>query len=146
VDHLPDPLLLRKSGSARDRTRTTGSVARDTDNWTTEEVILADMYINFGRNSGLRVQGRIECYSEALVIAWRQMSDESYITPQLPSNVCTASCSDRCSQPDKNCCNPHIVYCISAEEACTLLISSVRGNHRASINLQRQDNTFTFPT
>jgi hypothetical protein len=29
VDPVPDPLLLRKSGSAGNRTRTLGSVARD---------------------------------------------------------------------------------------------------------------------
>jgi hypothetical protein len=31
VDPVPDPLLLRKSGSARTRTRTSGSVARNSD-------------------------------------------------------------------------------------------------------------------
>jgi hypothetical protein len=31
VDPVPDPLLLRKSGSARNRTRTSGSVARNSD-------------------------------------------------------------------------------------------------------------------
>jgi hypothetical protein len=31
VDPVPDPLLLRKSGSARNRTQTSGSVARNSD-------------------------------------------------------------------------------------------------------------------
>jgi hypothetical protein len=31
VDPVPDPLLLRKSGSAENRTRTSGSVARNSD-------------------------------------------------------------------------------------------------------------------
>jgi hypothetical protein len=34
----PDPLLLRKSGSAGNRTRTSGSVARKSDYYTTEVV------------------------------------------------------------------------------------------------------------
>jgi hypothetical protein len=34
----PDPLLLRKSGSGGNRTRTSGSVARTSDHWTTETV------------------------------------------------------------------------------------------------------------
>jgi hypothetical protein len=36
VDSVPDPLLLRKSGSAGNRTRTSGSVARNFDPYTTE--------------------------------------------------------------------------------------------------------------
>jgi hypothetical protein len=32
VDPVPDPLPLRKSGSAGNRTRTSGSVARNSDN------------------------------------------------------------------------------------------------------------------
>jgi hypothetical protein len=31
VDPVPDPLLLRKSGSAENRTQTSGSVARNSD-------------------------------------------------------------------------------------------------------------------
>jgi hypothetical protein len=33
VDPVPDPLLLRKSGNAGNRTRTFGSVARNSDHW-----------------------------------------------------------------------------------------------------------------
>jgi hypothetical protein len=38
VDPVPDPLVLRKSGSDGNRTRTSGSVARNSDHWTTEAV------------------------------------------------------------------------------------------------------------
>jgi hypothetical protein len=38
VDPLPDPLLLRKYGSAENRTRTYGSVARNSDHYTREAV------------------------------------------------------------------------------------------------------------
>jgi hypothetical protein len=39
VDPVPDPLLLREFVSARDRTRTSGSVARNSDHYTTEAVL-----------------------------------------------------------------------------------------------------------
>jgi hypothetical protein len=39
VDPVPDPLLLRKSGSAQNLTRTLGSVARNSDHYTTEALI-----------------------------------------------------------------------------------------------------------
>jgi hypothetical protein len=38
MDPVPDPLLLRKSGSARNRTRTSGYVARNSDHNTREAV------------------------------------------------------------------------------------------------------------
>jgi hypothetical protein len=38
VEPVPDPLLLKKCGSAGNRTRTSGSVARNSDHWTTEPV------------------------------------------------------------------------------------------------------------
>jgi hypothetical protein len=40
VDHVPDPLLLRKSGSARNRSGISGSVARNSDHWTTETALI----------------------------------------------------------------------------------------------------------
>jgi hypothetical protein len=40
VDPVPDPLLLRKSGSAGNLTRTSGSAVRNSDYWTTEAVPL----------------------------------------------------------------------------------------------------------
>jgi hypothetical protein len=39
VDPVPDPLLLRKSGSGGNRTRTSGSVARNPHHYPTEAVI-----------------------------------------------------------------------------------------------------------
>jgi hypothetical protein len=39
VDPVPDPLLLRNSGSAGNRTRTSGSVARNSDHQTAEAVL-----------------------------------------------------------------------------------------------------------
>jgi hypothetical protein len=39
VDRVPDPLLFRKSGSAGNRTRTSGSVAKNSDYLTTEAVL-----------------------------------------------------------------------------------------------------------
>jgi hypothetical protein len=38
VDPVPDSLLLRKSGSVGNRTRISGSVARNSDHWTTAAV------------------------------------------------------------------------------------------------------------
>jgi hypothetical protein len=38
VDPAPDPLLLRKSGIAGNRTRNSGSVAKNSDHYTTEAV------------------------------------------------------------------------------------------------------------
>jgi hypothetical protein len=38
VDPVPDPLLLIISGSAGNRIRTSGSVARNSDHWATEAV------------------------------------------------------------------------------------------------------------
>jgi hypothetical protein len=39
VDPVSDPLLLRISGSSGNRTRTSGSVARNPDHYTTEETV-----------------------------------------------------------------------------------------------------------
>jgi hypothetical protein len=39
VDPVPDPALLRKSGSAGNQTLTSGSVARNSDHYTIEAVI-----------------------------------------------------------------------------------------------------------
>jgi hypothetical protein len=50
VDHVPDPLLLRKSGSAGNRIRTSGSVARNSDHWTTEVVNLNIIITNCKKN------------------------------------------------------------------------------------------------
>jgi hypothetical protein len=58
VDSVPDPLFLRKSGSAGNRTWTSGSVAKNSDYQTTEAVaydIRLQLYlmICMGVKSGL---------------------------------------------------------------------------------------------
>jgi hypothetical protein len=45
VDPVPDSLLLRKSGSAVNRTGTSGSVARNSGHQTTEAVLLNVHYL-----------------------------------------------------------------------------------------------------
>jgi hypothetical protein len=48
VDPVPDPLLLKMSGSAENQNRTSGSVARNSEHYTTEalpETII--FYSNF---------------------------------------------------------------------------------------------------
>jgi hypothetical protein len=45
VDPVLDPQLLRKSGSAGNRTRTPGSVARNSDHWTTEGVVVYIFFV-----------------------------------------------------------------------------------------------------
>jgi hypothetical protein len=42
VDPVPDPVLLRKSGSAGNRTQTSGSVARNSDHHTAEALPVID--------------------------------------------------------------------------------------------------------
>jgi hypothetical protein len=55
VDRVPDPLLLRKSGSAGNRTRASGSVARNSDhyhstrNWYTGKVNIGSYRTKKGR-------------------------------------------------------------------------------------------------
>jgi hypothetical protein len=54
VDPVQDPLILRKSGTARNRTRTSGSLARNSDHETTEAVndegvIKINIHQNHGR-------------------------------------------------------------------------------------------------
>jgi hypothetical protein len=41
MDPVPDPLLLRKSGSVGNPTRASGSVARNSDRYTAEAVVTA---------------------------------------------------------------------------------------------------------
>jgi hypothetical protein len=53
VDPVSDPLLLRKAGSAGNRIWTSGSVARNSDHYTTEVVALRllriSIYVTMGR-------------------------------------------------------------------------------------------------
>jgi hypothetical protein len=48
VDPVPDPILLRKSGNPGNRTRTSGSVARNSDLKTTEAVGIDIALLNNG--------------------------------------------------------------------------------------------------
>jgi hypothetical protein len=43
VDPVPEPMLLRNCGSPGNRTRTSGSVARNSGHWTTEAVFVVRM-------------------------------------------------------------------------------------------------------
>jgi hypothetical protein len=52
VDPIPDPLLLKKSGSARNQTWTSGFVARNSDHKTTEAVTTSRMNLKNGRRAG----------------------------------------------------------------------------------------------
>jgi hypothetical protein len=45
VDSIPDSRFLRKSGSAGNRTRTSGSVGKNSDHYTTEAVILISVEV-----------------------------------------------------------------------------------------------------
>jgi hypothetical protein len=47
VDLVPDTVLHRKSGGAENRTRTSGSVARNFDHYTTEAVSYRDIFTLF---------------------------------------------------------------------------------------------------
>jgi hypothetical protein len=49
VDPVPDPLLLRNSGSAGNRTWSSGSTARNSDHWTTEGVISSVIFMAISR-------------------------------------------------------------------------------------------------
>jgi hypothetical protein len=56
MDRVPDPLLLRKSGSVGNRTLTSGSVARNSDHQTTDVVyfrgIIKRLKYNLLKNGG----------------------------------------------------------------------------------------------
>jgi hypothetical protein len=67
VDRIIDPLLFRKSGSAGNRTRTSGSVARNSDHQATEAVTLRDYTSEITTRSRALV-------TFSLVVAWLQLS------------------------------------------------------------------------
>jgi hypothetical protein len=53
---VPVPLLLRKSGSAGNRTQTSGSVGRNCDHWTTEVAVgICIAWFKSGRNLMIQV-------------------------------------------------------------------------------------------
>jgi hypothetical protein len=47
VDPVPDPLLIRNCGSAENRTRTSGFVARNSDQGTTEADTSKSLTLNY---------------------------------------------------------------------------------------------------
>jgi hypothetical protein len=65
VDPVPDPLLLRKRGSAGNRTRTCGSAGRNSDHETTEVVLVFFLHIS---SSGKK-------YVKKIIKMWRSKSD-----------------------------------------------------------------------
>jgi hypothetical protein len=67
VDPVPDPLLFFP-GSAADRTRTSGSVAKNSDHYTTEAVSLCilTMIFNHNRTVSLSSQNIFKTVSEVM--------------------------------------------------------------------------------
>jgi hypothetical protein len=57
MDPVPDPLLLRQSGSAGNRTRTSGSIARNSDHKTTEPVYIHYIKEKKFKSKAIRVTG-----------------------------------------------------------------------------------------
>jgi hypothetical protein len=55
VDPVTDPILLRKSGSAGNRTRASGSVAKNSDHYTTEAVYFFHIRIIISHSSTVTV-------------------------------------------------------------------------------------------
>jgi hypothetical protein len=63
VDLVADPLLLRKTGSAENRTRTFGSVARNSDHLITEAVEFFFKKENFLKSLAVNVAfGNVRVY------------------------------------------------------------------------------------
>jgi hypothetical protein len=79
VDPFPDPLLLRKSGSASDRTRTSDSVARNSDHYVTEGVCIIMTLINFP----------LSCTSQNSYTAWNFRHANSFRFLSLCFGSCT---------------------------------------------------------
>jgi hypothetical protein len=66
VGPVPDPLVLRKSGSAGNRTRTSVSVARNSDHWTTEAA--RNDYRMHKYNESLKKYGSTEGRKEVKIL------------------------------------------------------------------------------
>jgi hypothetical protein len=62
VNFVPAPLILRKSGSAGNRTRTSGSVARNSDYWTAEAIFL--------RYFSVSIRNETTCARARLTLTW----------------------------------------------------------------------------
>jgi hypothetical protein len=67
---LPDPLLLRKSGSIGNQTRISGSVARKSNHWTTERLL-----------------------DEGVMLKWILEKCEAFATETISLNSCNILCS-----------------------------------------------------
>jgi hypothetical protein len=69
VDSVPDTLLLRKSGSAENRTQTSGSVTRNSNHKTTEAVTDALRVLKFWeRQSRFRISRPNELFTNKAII------------------------------------------------------------------------------
>jgi hypothetical protein len=60
VDPIPDPLLLRKSGSAGNETRTSGSVAMHSDQQTTAVVTVIEHFREFPQIFQTKAQSNLQ--------------------------------------------------------------------------------------
>jgi hypothetical protein len=83
VDPVPDPLLLRKSGSAGNGTRTSGSVARNSDHLTTEVVA----YLFISTHMSLRCRTFVNGYVliSWLILAWTPISSMTEVAEHVRS-------------------------------------------------------------
>jgi hypothetical protein len=77
MDPVPDPLLLRKPGSAGNRTRTSGSVARNSDHQTTEAVLKAPCIRNLFQQDRLSVEASIVMFWGS----WWKTSSANILAP-----------------------------------------------------------------
>jgi hypothetical protein len=85
VDPVPDPLFLRKiSGSAGIQTRTSGYVARNSDNFTTEAVA-----VKYTRNLATKYMKLSVCRNEQLLSqAGNSQNVMEHKGPLWSSQVC----------------------------------------------------------
>jgi hypothetical protein len=103
VGPVPDPLLLRKSGSARNRTRTYGSVTTNSDHYTTDAVV------------GLRIKAVKDKKSD---IFW----DVTPCTPEESTDV-SEKCIDSFRPKNKTKKQIAEMQAVSKVLACRLRIS-----------------------
>jgi hypothetical protein len=80
VDSIPDPVLLRKSGSAGNRTQTSGSVARNADHYTTEAVIFQKKESRIKNSAVLALHGGTEECHENPQTGWPYSGRDSMLT------------------------------------------------------------------
>jgi hypothetical protein len=90
VEPVPDPLLLRKSGSAGNRTRISGSVARNPDHQTTEAVPIRD------NSDKIRVGNSCDSHNEVCCIKEAKGRFENSLLEATPfSSRSTVAAGDR---------------------------------------------------